>query len=144
VSYLRLTLPEYRAITDVSVSLDLRSQHPPEFRRYLMESLEGASPGLAERVSRFTDEQVRALLRHLWQRRQVESPLPLNTWEVSVLAKTCSQLIGHDRFLGPVKVGLVRALLPVCPDLAARLAGLSDRQFGRLWAEVRRRAGRDS
>lgn len=31
---------------------------------------------------------------------------------------------------------------PVCPDLAARLERLNDRQFRRLWEEVRRRAGR--
>ena len=32
----------------------------------------------------------------------------------------------------------------VSPDLAARLAGLSALQSGRLWEEVRRRPGRDS
>ena len=57
---------------------------------------------------------------------------------------SCGQLFGHDRFLGPLKVAFVRALWPVCPDLAARLDRLSDRQFGRLWEEVRRRAGRGS
>jgi len=143
VAYLRLTPPEYRAITEVCVSLDLRGRHPPDFRRYLVESLERASPGLAERVSLFTDGQVRVLLRHL-RRRPADSPHPLSTWEVGVLAKSCGQLFGHDRFLGPLKVAFVRALWPVCPDLAARLDRLSDRQFGRLWAEVRRRAGRGS
>jgi hypothetical protein len=144
VAHLRLTPPEYRAITEACVSLDLRGRHPPDFRRYLVEFLARAFPGLAERVSRFTDGQVRVLLRHLRQLRPADSPLPLKSWEVGVLAKSCGRLFGHDRFLGPLKAAFVRALWPVCPDLAARLDRLSDRQFGRLWAEVRRRAGRGS
>lgn len=143
MGYLRLTPEEYQAVTGSCVSLDLHDQYPPDFRRYLAECLEPTSPTLAERVSDFTDEQVRALLRHLRQQRQVDSPTPLNTWEVGVLAEACGQLIGHDRFLGPLRVAFVRALGPVCPALAARLERLTDRQFGRLWEEVRRRAGRE-
>jgi hypothetical protein len=108
----------------------------------LAECLEPTAPGLAERVRHFTDEQVRVLLRHLRQQRQADDPLPLTALEVGVLAEACGQLIGHDRFLGPLKVAFLRALWPVCPYLAARLERLTDRQFERLWEEVRRRAGR--
>jgi hypothetical protein len=144
VGYLRLTPQEYRAVAAVCAALDLRGQHPPDFRRYLAECLEPTFPDLAERVTCFTNGQVRALLSHLRQPPPADSPIPLSAWEVGVLAEACGQLFGYDRFLGPLRAALVRSLRSVCPGLATRMARLTARQFERLWEEVRRRAGRES
>ncbi len=142
MSYLRLTLAEYRAISRVCFRLQLGRCSRPAFRRYLVASLSDDSPGLAQKVAGLRRPQLRLLHEHFQERTPAsncEESLDLSAEEWTAFTEACVSYPLPVRFVRPFRHMLVDLFRDVSPDLARKLELLSARQFEQLYDQATER-----
>ncbi len=143
MSYLRFSRVEYEAVSEASCSINLTRCRPCALKRILVRSLAASLPELAGRISRFRRQEMRILHEHL-RRLQQPARLDLTAEEVGMLAEAFGPLLFQVRFLRPLKSALVHQFRDAFPDLAAKLAYLSNDRFEALCERIKERVNRDS
>jgi len=143
MSYLRFSRLEYAALADAARPLNLNRCRPWVFKRLLARALAGTLPELSQRISHFRRQEIRILHEHLRQRRQPEQQ-ELTAEEVGMLAEAFGPLLFQVRFLRPLKSALVHQFRDAFPDLATKLARLSNDRFESLCERIKEQANRDS
>jgi hypothetical protein len=141
LNYLRFSPAEYRDITRVCRTLDLRRLDPPAFQRLAALCLADAASKLARRIRGLLPAEVRLLHGRL--RAEVEGGRrsSFSPEELRALAGACGPVPPGVRFIGPFQGAFVRRLRHASPGLSRKLARLSVGQFVRLFGEVRLRWG---
>ncbi len=143
MSYLRFAPDDYRALVHACCQLDPGSHRRPAFKRLLVESLEGASPTLAERIARLRSSEVRLLHDHFRERSR-----PVNPWhdfapeELRALEEACAAAPFTVRFVRPFKRFLAEQFQETWPELARKVSWLSGHQFERLYEQLTARIRR--
>jgi hypothetical protein len=142
LSYLRLTLAEYRVISRECFRLNLGRCSRPAFRRGLVAALQDHSSTLAEKVAALRRPQIRLLHEHFYERpgAAVREPSPeLSADEWVTFAEACVSYPLPVRFVRPFRHMLVELFREVSPELARKLEGLSGRQFEQLYGQATER-----
>jgi hypothetical protein len=141
LSYLRLTVVEYRLIRHECVRLSLGRSSRPAFRRGLVAALSNRSTALAGKVARLRRSELRLLHDHF---RESGAGLPVDGAPFSpeewvAFAEACVSYPLPVRFVRPFRHMLVDIFRDVSPDLARKLESLSARQFEQLYEEATER-----
>ena len=143
MSYLRFSPDEYHLIRRLVGAVPLSGMDPPALQRFLVANLPVDRQGLAMRVDRLDNSQMQLLYEHLL------GPNPADAvpggWdafteeELEAVADAWESFPYPIRFLRRFRKPLVHLLSDGSPDLAQKLAGLSDRQFRLLFEYVKGR-----
>ena len=136
MTHLRFTPAEYWAISRVHHRLDFNRIDLSGFQRTLTASLADASPGLAGRISRFAQGEVRLLHAHFRAeatgRRQV---LTAEEWQK--LGEACESVPSTQRFAYLIQRMVSDHLRTTARGLYRKLSRVSISQFVRLFENVR-------
>jgi hypothetical protein len=145
MTYLRFSPADYRSLCrfcqpPLPLCLDALA-----FKRLLVTSLAEAHPSLAERVAELRGQKLRILHDHFRGRATADTPAgaghAFSAEELTTVAEACESFLHPVRFLRHFRVALAGHLRDSFPGLACKLAGLSERQFERLYEHVTRRRG---
>jgi hypothetical protein len=145
-TFLRFRREEFHAIARLCRPVHLRDAFFPAFKAFLVESLTDACPALADRIAGFHRYQLGILFEYLKERRHAEAlaggkpgDLGLTAAEHQAVARAAATLVVHHRFLSCFRDCLVRYFRfgQGSPELAEKLARLSDRQVEQLCEQVR-------
>lgn len=132
LSYLRLTLTEFLAISDLYQALELGKVNLATFGCLLSFELTDARPELARRIDALTDGELRVL-----RERMPGHPGPgFTEAEVRTVAGACGTLPRTGRFVRPLRRRVVKCLLMTRPTLARKVARLSHDGFEGLCERV--------
>jgi hypothetical protein len=136
--YLRFSPEDYHALcrlcSPLTLALDL-----PTFKQLLLYSLADTHPALAERVAALGGHQLGILLDHFRRRHPAGTGGERHAFsgeELRVLAEACESFHGPARFVRYLQAALAEHLCDWFPDLARKVARLSERQFERLYEQV--------
>jgi hypothetical protein len=136
MTHLSLTSAEYRAVSRVHYRLDFNRIDFPGFQRILTVSLADTSPGLAGRISRLGQGEVRLLYAHfraeVTGRRQV---LTAEEWQK--LGEACESVPSTHRFAYLIQRMVSGHLRATARDLYRKLSRVSITQFVRLFEKAR-------
>jgi hypothetical protein len=151
LTYLRFTHDEFRALEHACRSRRLNDRFFPAFKAFLVRSLAGTHPGLADRISGFYRWQVGIVFEYLKERRRAvrgrgkerDTPAGLTAAECDAVVRALAAVEAQDRFLSAYQHFLVRHFRQEAPGLAKKLARLDGSQIERLHEQVRRRRRRD-
>ncbi len=135
MNYLRFTPPEYRAMADLYWTLELGSVNLTAFGCLLSVELTDTWPGLARRLDGLSDGELR-LLR---ERMQGHPDPGLTAAELRMLAEAWGPLPLTGRFVRPLRRHLVVWLMRSCPNLARKVARLSNEGFELLCGQLQGR-----
>jgi hypothetical protein len=97
-------------------------------------------PGLARRVAAFRSYQVSILFEHL-KKRDEKRPA-FTAAECEAVARVCGPVVLAPRFVGAFRDALVAYFRMAWPELADKLARLSEQEVARLCERVRQRRER--
>jgi hypothetical protein len=142
LSYLRLTLADYRAIRRECLRLNLARCSRPAFRRGLVAALALQSSPLADKVASLRRTQIRLLHEHFRGPDETpvrEAPAELSPEEWIAFAEACVSYPLPVRFVRPFRHMLVELFRDVSPVLARKLEGLSAGQFEQLYGQATER-----
>jgi hypothetical protein len=142
LSYIRLTLAEYRAISRVCNRLNLGRCSRPAFRRGLVMALADDSSRLADKVASLRRPELRLLHEHFREPGETpgrEEPACLSPEEWVAFAEACVSYPLPVRFVRPFRHMLVELFRDVSPILARKLEGLSAPQFEQLYGQATER-----
>jgi hypothetical protein len=143
LSYLRLTLAEYRTIRRECLRLRLGRCSRPAFRRTLVGALAVRWLPLAERVAALRRAELRLLHEHFaepsFKSAPTGEPTELSPEEWVAFAEACVSYPLPIRFVRPFRHMLVDLFRDASPELARKLEGLSARQFEELYEEATER-----
>jgi hypothetical protein len=142
LSYLQLTLADYRTIRRECVRLKLGRCSRPAFRRNLTAALAVRSLPLAERVAALNRAELRLLHEHFtepFRGAASSEPVELSAEEWVAFAEACVSYPLPIRFVRPFRHMLVDLFRYASPELARKLEGLSARQFEQLYEEATER-----
>jgi hypothetical protein len=96
-------------------------------------------PGLARRVASFRSYQVGILFEHL-KGRDETSPA-FTAAECQSVARVCGSAVLHERFISSFRDALVGHFRDARPDLAEKLARLSEQEVRQMYEQVRKQQG---
>lgn len=136
MSYLRLSLAEYRVIRRECLRLNLAHHSRSGFRQGLMAALADHSSLLAHKISRLRRSQLKLLHEHFRGRDDVfarEGSVELSPEEWVAFAEACVSYPLPVRFVRPFRHMLIELFHDASPNLARKLEGLSARQFEQLY-----------
>ena len=145
MSYLRFSPDEYRALCRLAEQIPRGGMGLSALQHFLVANLPLAQLDLANRVARLDDLQMQLLHEHL-QGQSLEDALA-GEWdgfteaELEAVADAWESFPYPRRFLRYFRRPLVHLLSDGSPDLARKLATLSERQFWLLFEYVRGRRG---
>jgi hypothetical protein len=144
MSYLRFCPEDYRALCCICSPHLTHALHPRSFRRLLLSRLSTARPSLAERIAELDDHRLGILYDHFSEHDSAAAgPGERHAFsgeELRVLAEACEPC-RPNRFLAYLRAALAARLRDLFPTLAEKVAGLSNDQFERLYAQVTGQAG---
>jgi hypothetical protein len=144
LSYLRLALAEYRAITSACSRIDPRRSRAV-FRRELIAALTEDFAFLAGKVAGLRRTQLRLLQEHLRNPPDTsprEYSVNLSPDEWLAFTEACLSYPLPVRFIGPFRRMLVELFQDASPELARKLQRLDMHQFEQLYDEaVERKKG---
>jgi hypothetical protein len=143
MSYLRFSSEEYQALCRLSEQISLERMAPSVLQDFLVAHLPPQQLGLAKRIARLDNLQMRLLHEHL------PGPNPddarqdgwdaLTEEELEAVADAWDSFPYPNRFLRHFREPLVFLLSDSFPGLAQKLAWLSEHQFTRLYEYVKGR-----
>jgi hypothetical protein len=143
MTHLRFSPADYRSLCrfcqpPLPLGLDALA-----FTRLLVTSLAEAHPALAERVAGMSAQKLRILHDHFRGRATADAPADarnaFSRKELNTVAEACESFMRPVRVLRYFRRALVGHLSDFFPNLARKLARLSERQFARLYEHVTRR-----
>jgi hypothetical protein len=136
-TYLRFTRKEFGAISRACRSIPLTEGSFAAFQSSLVRALALVHPGLARRVAAFRSYQVGILFEHL-KGRDETSP-GFTAAECEAMARVCGSVVLPPRFVASFRDALVGHFRDAQPDLADKLARLSEQEVAQLCERVRQR-----
>jgi hypothetical protein len=142
LSYLRLTIAEYRVIRRECVRLGLGRSSRTAFRRSLLMALAHKSSAVARKVARLRRSELRLLHEHFtdpFGPLACSGPCDLTPDEWVAFARACVSYPLPVRFVRPFRHMLVDLFRDAAPELAQKLERLSARQFEQLYGEATQR-----
>jgi hypothetical protein len=139
LTYLRFTWKEYRAIARACRSIPLTEGSYAAFQSSLVAALAGVQPELARRVAAFRPYQVGIVFQYLKERNQTS--LAFTAQECEALARFCGSVELPPRFVASFRDALVGYLRGAWPELADKLARLSEQEVAQLYERARQRPG---
>jgi hypothetical protein len=142
LSYLRLTIAEYRAIRRECLRLNPGASSRSAFRRGLVTALATKSTAVARKVAGLRRSELRLLHEHFSEPIELairDKPCALNPDEWVAFAEACVSYPLPVRFVRPFRHMLVDLFRDVSPELARKLERLSARQFEQLYGEATER-----
>ena len=145
MSYLRFSPDEYHLIRRLVGAVPLSGMDLHALQRFLVANLPVDRLVLAMRVDRLDNSQMQLLYEHLLGPNPADA-VP-GAWdafteaELEAVADAWESFPYPIRFLRHFRKPLVHLLSDGSPDLAQKLAGLSERQFRLLFEYVRGRRG---
>jgi hypothetical protein len=141
MSYLRFSSEEYQALCRLSEQIPVERMAPAALQDFLVAHLPPQQLGLAKRIARLDNLQMRLLHEHL------PGPNPddarrggwdaLTEEELEAVADVWDSFPYPNRFLRHFREPLIHLLSDGFPGLARKLAGLSEHQFTRLYDYVK-------
>jgi len=141
--YLRFSSEEYQALCRLAEQIPLERMAPSALQDFLVAHLPPQQLGLAKRIARLDNLQMRLLHEHL------PGPNPddarqdgwdaLTEEELEAVEVAWDSFPYPNRFLGHFREPLVRLFRDAFPGLARKLARISERQFTRLYDYVKGR-----
>jgi hypothetical protein len=147
LAYLRLTPEDYRAITRCCRGLDLHERAFRGFRHLLVALLRDDRPELTDRLARLPRHVLRLLFEHLRdrksgsQRRLADAeevrPDGLTFEEFRAVARATQRLLLAGGRPSGFRAFLAHHFADQ-PELARKLAQLTDRQLEELYARLKR------
>ncbi len=144
MAYIRFTPDDYDALRRICSPHLTHALHPRSFKRLLLSRLSTTRPALAERIAELSSRRLSILFDHFSRRHSAGAGGERHTFsgeELRVLADACEPFLAPVRFVRYLRMALADRLRDLFPDLARKVAGLSDEQFGRLYAQVTGQAG---
>jgi hypothetical protein len=143
MSYLRFSSEEYEIISRLAQEIPLSGADLPALKHFLVAYLPLQRLDLTMRISRLDNRQMRLLYEHLKNDRKeaagTEGKHLFTDEEVDTVAEACASLVGPTRILRYYRASLVDHLRDAHPELARKVARLSERQFEHLYEEVKGR-----
>jgi hypothetical protein len=147
VSYLRFTPEEFQDIQQVCRRLHLSPDFRAVFKHFLIESLQERSPQLAQRIGRLRRQQVEILYSYLQKRQAMaaqggslvvapDGEEHLTFEEVQAVRKASTMFLPSTAFQQVFRAFLIRCFQDTAPELAQKLAALSEEQIRRLYQQV--------
>jgi hypothetical protein len=145
MTHLRFSPADYRSLCRLCQARPPTGDDFAAFRRFLLDSLAETRPSLAERIAELDGHRLGILYDHFSKRAPADAARGqrhrFSGEELQVLAEACEPFHGPVRFVRYLRVALVEHLRDLFPDLARKVARLSDRQFERLYKQVTGRPG---
>jgi hypothetical protein len=149
VSYVRFTPEEFQDIQEACRPVHLSPDYLGVFKYFLIESLQERSPQLAQRIRRFRRQQVEILFSYMQKLEamaaQGGSPAVapdgdehLTFEEVQAVRKASTMFLPSTAFQQVFRAFLIRCFQDTAPELAQKLARLSEAQVRRLYQQVER------
>jgi hypothetical protein len=143
MSYLRFSPEEYQIISRLAQEIPLSGDDPHALKHFLVAYLPLDRLDLTMRISRLDNGQMRLLHEHLKNERKdgagADGKHHFTAEEMDAVAEACASLVSPTRFLRYFRTSLVDHLRDIYPELARKIARLSERQFERLYEQVKRR-----
>jgi hypothetical protein len=143
MSYLRFSAEEYQALCRLSEQISLERMAPSALQDFLVAHLPPQQLGLAKRIARLDNLQMRLLHEHLPGPNPDDSTPDgwdgLTEEELEAVADAWDSFPYPHRFLGHFREPLVYLFRDTFPGLAQKLARMSERQFTRLYDYVKGR-----
>ena len=143
MSYLRFSSEEYQALCRLAEQTSLERMAPSALQDFLVAHLPPQQLGLAKRIARLDNLQMRLLHEHL------PGPNPddarqdgwdaLTEEELEAVEVAWDSFPYPHRFLGHFREPLVYLFRDTFPGLAQKLARMSEHQFTRLYEYVKGR-----
>jgi hypothetical protein len=144
MSYLRFSPQEYQVICRLAEKLPLSGTELPALKHFLVAYLPLDWLDLTMRISRLDHRQMRLLYERLKKERgetaAADPKHPFTDEEMDAIAEACAAVVFPARFLRYFRASLVNHLRDRFPDLARKIARLSERQFERLYESVKGRS----
>jgi hypothetical protein len=141
--YLRFSPDEYRVMRRLVRTTPLGEMDLPAVKRFLVANLPLDRLDLAMRIDRLEDGQMQLLYEHLVGHKPAGAMRggwdAFTEGELETVAYAWGSFPYPVRFLRHFRKPLVHLLSDGSPDLAQKLAGLSERQFRLLYEHVRGR-----
>ena len=145
MSYLRFSRAEYQILSSACSRLNLATTHRASFKFDLVEQLIDSAPPLAQKIAGFGRAKMRLLFEHYRQGPSLPGPrLGLADEDIRVIEEVYNRVRFAARFVRPLKSVLVTILEASRPEVARKLAGLSEHQFERLLERLRERTRRSA
>ena len=142
MSYLRFSPDEYGLISRLAQEIPLSGADLPALKHFLVAYLPLDRLDLTMRISRLDSRQMRLLYEHLKNERP-DAACPgghlFTEEEMDTVAEACASIVSPTRFLRYFRMGLINHLRDLHPELARKVARLSERQFERLYEQVKGR-----
>jgi hypothetical protein len=138
-TYLRFTQKEFRGICRACRSIRLTEGSFAAFQPSLVRALATAEPALARRIDSFRSYQVGILFEHL--KEQDGTSPTFTAEECQAIARMCGSVVLAPRFIASFRDALVGHFRSPRPDLADKLARLSEQEVAQLCERVRQRRG---
>jgi hypothetical protein len=143
MSFLRFSLEEYHVLCQLSEQIPLGKTDLTALRHFLVAHMPLDHLGLAKRIARLDNRQVRLLYEHFLGRKQTEARAgerdTFTEEELKVITRVIEFPSHPLRFLRLFQMSVVERLSDSYPPLAWKLARLTERQFGLLYEHVRGR-----
>jgi hypothetical protein len=142
LSYLRLTIAEYRVVRRECVRLNLGRSSRSAFRRGLVTALAAKATPVARKIASLRRSELRLLHEHFTEPFETitpNEPAELSPDEWVAFAQACVSYPLPIRFVRPFRHMLVDLFRDVSPDLARKLERLSASQFEQLYGEATER-----
>jgi hypothetical protein len=143
MSYLRFSPDEYGLISRLAQEFPLRGADLPALKHFLVAYLPLDRLDLTMRISRLDNRQMRLLYEHLKNEQNGGTGAgdrhPFTDEEMDTVAEACSSIVSSTRFLRYFRVSLINHLRDTHPELTRKVARLSERQFERLYEQVKGR-----
>ena len=143
MSYLRFSPDEYGLISRLAQEIPLSGADLPALKHFLVAYLPLDRLELTMRISRLDNRQMRLLYEHLKNEQQDTARTVgghlFTEEEMDTVAEVCASIVSPTRFLRYFRMGLINHLRDLHPELARKVARLSERQFERLYEQVKGR-----
>ncbi len=142
MSYLRFSPEEYGIISRLAQEIPLSGADLPALKHFLVAYLPLHRLDLTMRISRLDNRQMRLLYEHLKNERKdaaADGRTLFTEAEMDTVAEACASLVAPTRFLRFFRSALVDHLRDDYTELARKIARLSERQFERLYEQIKGR-----